>query len=177
MKHFCALMAKLIAKIHFPYTHKLMCESECLELIGVLQDGDVILTHTSGELSNAVLNHFGHAGLVNNKKIYEATTLVIKKTDPMFFLSRKDDVIVLRPRLGLKLADMNYFLEENLGRSYDFEFESNDGQFYCFELVAEALKMCSNLSIDTVKTPLGKQFLAKSFLTSEFEIVWKRKNA
>jgi len=175
MKKFFGMLSKIVSKIHMPFTHKAMTEALCLEAMAVLQDGDILLTHTRGELSNVVLSHWGHAGSFMQGKVFEATTAQIKKTCPIFFLSRKDDVIILRPKLGVKIADMHYFLAENVGRSYDFEFESNDGQFYCFELVAEALKMSSNLSINQVRTPLGKQYLAKSFLTNEFDVVWKMK--
>ena len=174
MKKLFAKISKLVSKIHMPFTHKKMTEDECLKIMSILQDGDVVLTHTSGELSNVALAHFGHAGIFMSGRIYEATTLKVKRTHPLFFLARKDDIRVLRPKLGMKTADMFYFLEENLGLAYDFEFESDDGQFYCFELVAEAFKMGSNLSVNKVKTPIGEQYLAKTFMTNEFDIVWKK---
>lgn len=160
--------SKLISKIRVPFTHKKMTESRCIKALNILQDGDIILTHTSGEFSNLVLDYWSHAGIYVKGKIYEATTESVKKTSPMFFLARKDDILIMRPILKVD-AELAYdFLEENLGKSYDFEFESNDGQFYCFELVAETLNECSKYNIQQVRTPIGKQYLAKCFIGPYF---------
>jgi hypothetical protein len=168
MKSIFAKLAKLISKVHIPTNHKRMTEARCHAILECLKDGDIILTHTRGELSNVFLDKYGHAGIYLNGFIYEATTEFVKRTDPMFFLARKDDIKIMRPIAHFEPSEVLYFLEENLGHAYDFEFESGDGQFYCFELAAEAL-MCGRFpKISKVSTPLGEQFLAKSFMTGNF---------
>ena len=175
MKKLLSKISKIIAKIHFPYNHKKMTESECLEIIKMMKDGDVLLTHTSGELSNIVLDFLGHGAIVNKSKIWEAVTAGTKDTDPMFFLSRKDSVYLYRPRFPISLDTMDYFLQENKNLKYDFEFESNDGQFYCFEYVASALNSSSRVKVYPIKTPIGSQYLAKSFINENFELIWHKK--
>ena len=81
-----------------PFNHKKMTEAECVAIIGMLKAGDILLSHTRGELSNVALAHWGHAAIYSEKGLYESVTAGNKETDLMFFLSRKDDVMVLRPK-------------------------------------------------------------------------------
>ena len=174
MKKFFAFMAKVVAKFHMPFNHKKMTELDCLKVINLMQDGDILLSKTNGELSNVFLEEYSHAGIVNKSMIFEAVTGGTKVTDPMFFLSRKDGVILLRPRFKVEINDLNYFLHENLNKAYDFEFEDRDGQFYCYEYVASAINESSFVKIEKVRTPLGLKFMAKSFLVSDSETIWEK---
>lgn len=175
MKKLISIISKMIAKIHMPFNHKKMTEVDCMGIISIMKDGDVLLTHTAGELSNVVLAFLGHGSIVNNGKVWESVTAGTKDTDPMFFLSRKDAVCLYRPKFKVDIAAMNYFLCENKGRKYDFEFEGDDGQFYCFEYVACALNSASRVKVYPVKTPIGSQYLAKSFINENFDLIWKKK--
>lgn len=175
MKKFFGLLAKIVAKIHAPFNHKKMTEQDCIEILEVIQDGDVLLTHTSGELSNLFLAFFGHGAIFSKGSIFEAVTKGTKETDPMFFLSRKDDVLVLRPKFHINKDTLHYFLSSNENKEYDYEFESEDGQFYCFEYVATGINKNAKVKVYPVKTPLGAKYLAKSFQNENFEVVWKKK--
>lgn len=167
-------LSKIISKIHFPYNHKKMTEVECVEILNILKDGDVLLTHTSGELSNFFLDYFGHGAIFSKLKIYEAVTAGTKETDPMFFLSRKDDVLVLRPKFHINKDTLHYFLSSNENKEYDFEFESEDGQFYCFEYVSCGINKNAKVKVYPVKTILGQKYLAESFRNENFEVIWQR---
>lgn len=175
MKKILGLISKLISKVHMPFNHKKMTEQECIEIIEIVQDGDVLLTHTRGELSNVVLAYFGHGSIFSKGGVYEAVTQGTKETDPMFFLSRKDDVLVLRPKFHINKETLHYFLSSNKGKGYDFEFEMNDGQFYCFEYIASGINKNASVKVYPVRTPLGPKYLAKSFQNENFDIVWKKK--
>lgn len=175
MKKLLGFLSKMISKVHAPFNHKKMTELECLEIINELKDGDVLLTHTSGELSNFFLAYFGHGAIFSKGAICEAVTAGTKETDPMYFLSRKDDVLVLRPKFHINKDTLHYFLSSNEGKGYDYEFESEDGQFYCFEYVACGINKNAQVKVYPVKTPFGAKYLAKSFQNENFEVVWKRK--
>lgn len=175
MKKILGFLSKIVSKIHAPFNHKKMTEQECIEIIESLKDGDVLLTHTSGELSNFFLDYYSHGAIFSKGGLFEAVTKGTKETDPMFFLSRKDDVLVLRPKFHINTDTLHYFLSSNTGKGYDFEFESEDGQFYCFEYVACGINKNAKVKVYPVRTPAGSQYLSKSFQNENFDIVWKRK--
>jgi len=174
MKRIFSFLSKLVSRIHTPYNHKKLTELDCLKVMNLMQDGDIILSKTNGELSNFFLEEYSHAGIVNKSMIFEAVTSGTRATDPMFFLSRKDGIILLRPRFKVKLDELNYFLSENLNKLYDFEFEDRDGQFYCYEYVASAINESSLEKIEKVRTLVGLKYMAKSFLLSNMETVWEK---
>lgn len=152
-----------------------MTEIECIELIKILKDGDIALTHTNGELSNFFLDHWGHGAIFSDGEFGEAVTAGTKKTDPMFFLSRKDDVLILRPKFKINKDTLSSFLSINSGREYDYEFQKEDIQFYCFEYVACAINQNARVKVYPVKTLLGQKYLAKSFINENFDVVWSKK--
>jgi uncharacterized protein YycO len=168
------LIIKLISKIHMPYNHKKMSEAECVAILNIVRSGDIILTHTKGELSSVFLNHWGHAAIYANWGLFEAVTAGVKESDLMFFLSRKDDVLILRPRFVIDHEKLERYCKYAIGTNYDYSFESGAEKLYCFELVADALITSSSINIDKKRTPLGKKYLAKSFLNENFEVVWQK---
>ena len=104
-------------------------------------------------------------------RVYESTTTGVSCTWLVYFLAHKDDFKVLRPNFQFDTKVLIDFLKKSVGSEYDFEFESGDNQFYCFELVASAYMQASQTVIDPIKTPAGYQYLAKSFLTDKFKEV------
>ena len=152
-----------------------MTEAECIAIIGMLKPGDVLLTHTKGEVSNIFLSHWGHAAIYSENGLYESVTAGNKETDLMFFLSRKDDVMVLRPNYPLNIDSLQRYCEYAKGTLYDYNFETGAQKLYCFEFVADAIMESSDIiEIEQVVTPLGKQFLARSFINDYFDVVWKK---
>lgn len=143
--------------------------------MSMIQFGDILLTHTRGELSNIVLDHWSHGAIYSKSGLWEAVTSGLKKTDLMFFLSRKDDVLILRPRFVLDLDRLENFCKKSEGTLYDYNFLSDAEKLYCFEFCADAIMESSSMLVEEKRTPLGKQYLASSFINYKYEIVWKKR--
>lgn len=166
---FLAFISKWASKVHFPFTRKKVTQESIYRAIEVLRPGDIILTHTRGELSNVALDHWSHAGVYLPGLIYEATTHGVVRTNLIHFLSRKDDFKILRPTFEFDYITLATFLNDAVGAKYDFEFEQDDQQFYCFELVAQSFNKSSEIKLNPVRTPAGYQFLHKSFGPEHFK--------
>lgn len=163
MKHFFAFISRHASKVHFPFTRKKVEQKDIYKAISVLRPGDIILTHVNGEMSNIALNHWSHVGIYQPGLVYEATTHGVVDSNLVYFLAKKDDFKILRPTFKFDHIQMATFLNGTLGKDYDFEFESNDQQYYCFELAAVAYMQSSEVVINPVKTLAGHQYLHKSF--------------
>jgi len=174
MKKVISFFSKMISKVHMPFNHKQMTEAECIAIIGIIKPGDILLTHTRGELSNIALDHWGHGAIYSLKGLYESVTAGLKETDLMFFLSRKDDVMVLRPKFKIYEESLQRYCENAVGTLYDYSFETGAQKLYCFEFVADAIMWAGSDEIETKRTPLGRQYLASSFQNENFEIVWQK---
>lgn len=156
--------ARFCSRIHIPCSRKLLHEHEIALLISKLRDGDTILTHVRGELTNFGLSYWSHAGVYYQGKIYEATTSGVVATDPMYFFAKKDAAKIYRPLFSLTLVTLKYFFESNLNAPYDFDFKDSDKEFYCFELAARAYYYASTSLIKFKKrrTLFGEKYLAST---------------
>lgn len=169
-------LVKFFSRIHLPFSRKKVSEKLIEEFLKTLKDGDCVLSHVSGELTNFGLDHWSHGAIFYDGAFYEATTEGVKRTNPIYFMSKKDDLLHLRPRFKIQNELSLSFLNSKINSSYDFEFEDRDNEFYCFELVAFSYLYSTfdNIKIDKKRTLLGKQFLASSFLNNpHFEIINK----
>lgn len=176
VKSIIAKISKFISKIHIPYNHKKMTEEECQEVISILRPGDVVLSHTDGELSNIFLEYWGHGMIISNSGLYESVTSGVRKTDMMYSFSRKDDLIVLRHNFELNTMLLGQYCNYALGTLYDYNFETSAEKIYCFELVVDAIRYSSKFdcNIFLKKTLIGRQYLGSSFFNENFDVVWKK---
>lgn len=76
MLNIASKLSRQVAKVHAPWTRKLIKESDEIEMDGILMLGDILLTKTNGELSNPFVPRFwGHVGLVTERNtVIQATT-------------------------------------------------------------------------------------------------------
>lgn len=141
-----------------------MHENQIFQLISKLRDGDVVFSHVRGELTNFGLSYWSHAGVFYQGKIYEATTLGVIASDPIYFFAKKDDATIYRPLFSLTLQTLKYFFESNLNAPYDFDFKDSDKEFYCFELAARAFlySSISPVKFRKRRTLLGEKYLAST---------------
>lgn len=164
--------SKAISKVHMPYTHKKVSWERISECLKVIQPGDCILTHIDGELTNIFLDYWSHIGIYpGDTLIHESVTKGKLESNLIYFLAHKDDFLILRPKFKIDYRELLDWLKKQKNLKYDFEFEMNDEQWYCFELVAVAYMMASNEVINPVKILGREQYLAKSFLNDLFEVV------
>lgn len=176
-------ITKLIAKVKIPWSVKKITGQDLYNLEGLLEPGDVILSKTNGHLSSLFVPggyshgavYCGHNGLC--PVVIEAIGEGIGHQDLCTHLLSKDKILIMRPKLTdaqrLEVFNDSY---NYVGLDYDLEFESNDQEFYCFELVAQILK---NVSLGEImvekKKVLGHDFyVAESFLedSKNFSVVY-----
>lgn len=137
-------IAKLIGKIHAPFSHKLVDALDYEQILARSLPGDILLTHTSGEFTNLfILGFWKHSAIVGvNGAVIEAVGEGVKRTHFFDFLRGKDYVSLVRlPVTERVRTDAASWATKYLGSGYDFEFESNDAEFYCSELVNTCFKL------------------------------------
>jgi len=141
---------KRIAEWHAPYTHKKMTGKDYYHLRDELKIGTVLLSKTYGEASNIInpteMKHSAlYVGRIMNDEIcyvIEAVGKGVKLTDLVTFVTSKDELVVCKPNFittdeqefGTQEKALNY-----IGRSYDYYFEMEDDELYCFELCFHCL--------------------------------------
>lgn len=157
-------IAMFLSRIHIPCSRKRMHEDHIWKLVSRLKDGDIVLSHVRGELTNFGLSYWSHSGIFYRGKIYEATTAGVISSDPMYFFAKKDDATIYRPIFTFVVETLKYFLESNLSAPYDFDFKDSDKEFYCFELVARSYLYASIKAIKFKKrrTLFGQKYLAST---------------
>lgn len=133
---------KLAGKIHFSPKERAIKSHNVNYLYNELELGDVVLSYTSGELTNLLIEgEYKHCGIyAGSSKIIEATSKGVTITELDDFCASKDKVGVFRSRFcseKQKIAAVRY-ARDRRGSSYDYYFEPNEHAFYCAELIAKA---------------------------------------
>lgn len=144
MKLIIRTVAKLVGKIHSPWTHKKITSADYLSLQRILLPGDIILTRTMGELTNLLIPGFWkHSAIVSlSQSVIEAVGTGVQLTHLFDFVKGKDYLIVLRPRTAQERRSAASVAEGLVGCGYDYEFDKRDEEFYCSELVWVSFRRC-----------------------------------
>lgn len=134
-----------------------------------VESGAVILSLGYGHIGNVLIpGHWSHAALVvDDEWVIEALGRGVVKTRLKDFLKTKDEICVMLPKFAdiSQQVDAVIEAEKLVGMPYDWEFEPNDEQFYCFELVWHAydtvIEDCpfQRRKIFGVETILGDDFI------------------
>jgi uncharacterized protein YycO len=139
---------KWIAKIHWPFSRKLITGKDYYKWRDDINVGTVLLSSTYGELSNlfnpADIKHGAiYIGYIDGiPSVAEALGKGVTITDLVTFLTTKDRVVGLSPDF-LEQDDKVFLTEEALKRvgiPYDYQFSSGNKALYCFELIVEVFK-------------------------------------
>lgn len=181
--------SKSIAKIRTPYSVKLITGKDYYNIRNNLKVGDILLSHTRGQLSNLFIPDFWSHGAVfygtlisDTEFVAEATSHGVVLTDLVSFMTSKDYILVLRPTFFE--SKFSYLLKEYidrcLGLPYDWEFETppngiKNNAFYCFEFCACALEAATGAQAFVPKEFLGmKTFTGTDFTKAinKFSYVW-----
>lgn len=114
--------------------------------------GDILLTRTHGEFGNLFIpGMWKHVGIVGFEgDVIEAITVGVTSSHLFDFLKKRDIVRLVRPQtLQSVRTDAALAALRLVGSRYDFEFQSDDEEFYCSELVSTAYKMAGQEIIGT----------------------------
>jgi len=153
---------EFISGKHAPYTHKKITGKQYYQWRDKISVGTVILTTTRGELTNIFnpvkIKHSGiYVGKILNDDICyiaESTRNGVILTDLVTFLTTKDIAIGCKPKFivtdnqkfGIQEKALNY-----IGKKYDYYFEKNKDEMYCFELCFHCLGNAHLKSREIVK--------------------------
>ena len=161
--------------IYQPTTFK--CKAnEYRHALMYLQEGDLIFRKYDNYLDGYLIpGMFSHGAIyVGERTIIHATAEGVNEIDLLDFL-RCDNFCILRPNRGQKIAIKR--AHSILGKEYDFNFESSDKRFYCFEVCAYCykhakVKQMSDIALGFI--PSFPAYIAKSFfLNKNFKMVYK----
>lgn len=133
---------KWAGETHVPESIKIVKYQNLLDAKSLWQSGDILLSHTDGEMSDVLIADFWkHAALiVDDQTVVEATALGVHTENAADFWLSKDAVCVLRLKCTTS-ADAKKAVAwalEQLGRPYDFQLSPSLSQFYCSKLVFDA---------------------------------------
>jgi uncharacterized protein YycO len=143
-----------IGKIKLPFVSKEEIMDEFYNIQNILQPGDILLTNSSGHLSN-LLNpsHWKHCtiyvGIEDNiPYIVEAVGKGVVKKQLVSWLGSKDKISIVRTEPIImttkQIPKMIKFIKDQLGKPYDYTFDSVSentySTFYCSELAYFGIK-------------------------------------
>ena len=189
-------LIKLLSKLRFPFFKRPNLKSKAYHNICYkAQVGDILLTTSRAFFLNTFnpSRDYKHAGIItrvekhsNTIWITEATSRGVVLTELFDFFEDKTDIALLRYDTPDLLDEVAARAESKLGLKYDYNFESDNKKYYCFELIVEAFKYFPNFLIEKVTPewifPLsmfnifkGKRYLAESFTENpRFKLIYKR---
>jgi uncharacterized protein YycO len=148
-----------------------------------IQVGDIILSSSNGEIGSNLINpsdikhgsiYLGRCLDHEVRYVSEALGEGVKLTDLVSFLVSKDRIVVVRPKFKFDEKKVIESAMTRVGYEYDYEFESGDNQYYCFEHIALSF-IDQNDAIEFKKSKtLGYEYYSSdSFLKDDnlFEII------
>jgi uncharacterized protein YycO len=164
-----------IGMVHAPYSHKKIKSVDYRRMISFLKPGDIFLTRINGELSNLFIpSHFTHGAIyVGSNFVAEAIGQGVMLSDLIDFALTKDEICVMRPRFCDEniMASAATWARAKLGMPYDFDFDLDNGYFYCFELCVLAYKAFVQFPFEP-RPRLGRQtYVGDDFVKAE--MVWQ----
>ena len=142
------------------------------KLMKMLKSGDVLLRGYNKYLDGKFIpdeKGYSHAGLyIGNNQVVHAISPCVEKCHMIDFCEA-DRVMVLRPEDGQTIAIATAI--GKIGLPYDFDYKTDKGKLYCFELIATCYPN-ANVQTHVVKKFLGlikrKCYLAKSIYENPF---------
>lgn len=174
-------IVKKIGAIHIPFSRKKVTGVHYYAYRDQIFPGTILLSSTNGEFSNILnpmkIKHGGiYIGMFNNiGYVLEATGKGVYLKDLVTFMTTKDLVMGLNPKIEVNETDLRSKIDKYLGASYDYQFSSDNKSYYCYELIAKIYNdIYPNIEIKMQET-LFKHMVygPESFLQNEhFELVF-----
>lgn len=148
---FVTPFVKWWGKMHVPFTHKKVNGKHYYLLRDKIEVGTVLLSTTDGEFSNLInpekIKHAAiYVGSIHDddiRYVVEATGKGVVATDLVTFMTTKDLVIGCKPDYLTEKdkAALPFEAFKLIGTPYDYLFNKDSENLYCFELIAYCLRM------------------------------------
>lgn len=141
-----SILSKLVGCVAFPYLKKTMTGTDYYDALKITKPGMVFLTRSNGYLSNFFIpGYWKHAAIYCNPIghrpcVIEAVENGVKKTDLITFLMTKDVCGIFSPSFAnsAQMVQASKIALDQLGKPYDFAFQTDNEAFYCSELIYHA---------------------------------------
>ena len=172
------LPIRLMSHIYIRFSKPRFNGGDFVKIQELIRPGDVILSKNLGELTNYFNpSPWPHGAMaLSQTQIIEAASEGVDDDYLSNFVFKKDYIMVLR--YAKMINDFRPMLlhvaKDKIGLKYDLEFEPDDDEYYCFELIAKCYKEVFTSIVFEKKKILGGAFYTSdSFLNREdFEIVY-----
>ena len=164
-----------MGSLHMPWSVKKITGREYYLYREKIKPGCVLLTTTRGQLSNlfnpSLLKHGAmFVGGQPVECVVESVGKGVVENDLISFMTSKDRLVLIKPKFG-NPAQHNQVCREMrnlIGSKYDYEFQSGDKEFYCFEAIIYAYKkVFPNKEFKTVEVVKGKHIYDSSTFTKD----------
>lgn len=170
-------LTKWIGKVHVPWSVKKITGRQYYLCRDKIRPGHIFLTTTDGQLSNLFNpSRLKHGGLFVGgspvENIVEAVGKGVVETDLISFMTSKDQLVVVKPKFGnsAQHAQVCREIHALIGYKYDYEFESGDKEFYCFEAIIHAYKkVFPNKEFKTTEVVKNKKIYDSTTFTKDPE--------
>ena len=145
----------------------------------ILRKGDVLVRGYNKYLDGKFIPDklgYSHAGLyIGKTQVVHAVSPCVEKCHVIDFCEA-DRILILRPDQGQTMASATAI--GKIGLPYDFDYKSDRGKLYCFELIATCYPH-ANVKTHLVKKFLGlvkrNCYLAKSiYLNPHFKPIFEK---
>lgn len=178
-----ASFSKVAGKIHAPFTHKRMTSEDYRSMKALMKPGDILITSTRGELTTILIPGFWshNAIVVDENSCVEAIGLGVVKTDLIDFILTRDYAVLMRPKnmSDEQLQKVADFTISKIGAMYDYEFESDNEQFYCSELAYRGLKEVDPKFPFELRERMGQMTVVPEDFwraADKFDLIWSSKS-
>lgn len=143
---------KFLGDLHYAPRYRDLSAKDIWEISKSLKPGDVLISYSSGELTNLLIDgEYKHAAMFTGKGfVVEAVGTGVRRVNFYDFARGKDKIAALRSTFCTEdQAIIAAVTADGLvGKPYDYDFEPNEKAFYC----AEIISYCYDLAKET-KSP------------------------
>lgn len=144
-------IAILTGQLHAPWTKKKTSTKDVNKLMEILEDGDIILTRTEGEMTTLTIPGFWKHTIVytGGGMVVEAVTPKVRETYLNDVIMKTDYYCVMRMK-DLSKTEKEIFIEKArsyIGRYYDLNIDLfNEDQIFCSEIVFHGARKVKGVS-------------------------------
>ena len=158
----------------------LLNHSDCFWATQKLRKGDVVLVGGLRRLSSMVIGDVvTHAMLYAGRRAFiHAVADGVEEDSLHTVFSEYDTIVILRVKRvhSVDIQKVIQFARLQIGKPYNFEFNSQKGKFYCTELVYDAFRFAKvNIGL-SLRKKRGHALLPYEYLNDYFEIIFLSHN-
>jgi uncharacterized protein YycO len=183
------LIRKYLLRASIPFQHLIdklgkpdpkITDEQYLAIKSAVQNGSILLAHDNLQSTNLFIPGFWkHAAIYCNGYVYEAVGSGVRKVLVDRWILTKDNIFVGHANFPFDNDKLEWFLEKQNGKPYDFFFEmdflnfklTQERAWYCAELVFGALKFAADPKVFSIQldTVMGEKTITPQGLRDQVD--------